>query len=231
MDPSAYIANNYLLDGLEQEQQSWLLSCFSKKAFKAGEQVFRENDAGDELFFVESGRVVVRRWITEGSVDKILLTAEQGDVFGEMAFVDHGLRTASALAEVDSVIRCLSRNTFNSFCGKYPKAGVKALDNLLCILALRLRNTTDAYVDAVQYNIQVSGTEPLGFQHLITSSMIVEMHLTSGACLVGTVITVEKSEAGFQIIIRKMDGGLIMVPYHAITSISFDADKKDARMT
>lgn len=229
MDPSAYSANNYLLNGLEQEQKSWLLSCFTKRALKPGEQVFGERDPGDELFFVESGRVIVRRWITEGAVDKILLTAETGDVFGEMAFVDYGLRTASAHAEVDSVVRCLSRSTFNSFCEKYPVAGARALDNLLRILALRLRNTTDAYVDAVQYNVQVSGTESLGFQHLITSSMSVEMALITGATLLGTVITVEQSEAGFQVIIRKADGGLVMVPYHAIACISFDADRVTQR--
>ncbi|WP_028316451.1 cyclic nucleotide-binding domain-containing protein [Desulfatibacillum aliphaticivorans] len=222
----ADMASNYLLDGLGQDQKSWLLSCFTKKSFKAGEQVFRENDKGDELFFVESGRVIVKRWITEGNVDKILLTAERGDVFGEMAFVDYGLRTATAYAEVDSMIRCLSRNTFNSFCEKYPNAGAKALDNLLRILTLRLRATTESYVDAVQYNVQVSGTESLGFQHLITSSMTVEVLLTSGASIYGTVVTVEKSEAGFQIILRQPKGGLIMTPYHAIACIYFDADKK-----
>ena len=229
MDPSAYVANNYLMGGLEQDQKSWLLSCFTKKTYKAGELIFQEHDKGDELFFVESGRVVVKRWITEGAVDKILLTAEKGDIFGEMAFVDYGNRTATAWAEVDSAIRCLSRKTFNSFCEKYPKAGAKALDNLLRILALRLRNTTNAYVDAVQYNIQVSGTESLGFQHLVTSSMAVEMLLLSGISLFGTVITVEKSEAGFQVILRQSNGGLIMVPYHAIASISFDADKNTQR--
>lgn len=229
MDPSAYIANNYLMNGLEHDQKSWLLSCFTKRTLKAGERVFSEHDAGDELYFVESGRVIVRRWITEGAVDKILLTAERGDVFGEMAFVDYGVRTASAQAEIASVVRCLSRNTFNSFCEKYPRAGAKALDNLLRILALRLRNTTDAYVDAVQYNVQVSGTESLGFQHLITSSMMVEMSLISGTAMLGTVITVENTEAGHQVIIRKADGGLVMVPYHAIVSISFDVDRKTQR--
>ncbi|ACL05298.1 hypothetical protein Dalk_3610 [Desulfatibacillum aliphaticivorans] len=44
----ADMASNYLLDGLGQDQKSWLLSCFTKKSFKAGEQVFRENDKGDE---------------------------------------------------------------------------------------------------------------------------------------------------------------------------------------
>ncbi len=224
MDPSAYVVTNYLLDGLEKDQQSWLLSCFTKKELQAGEQVFGENDAGDELFIVDSGRVVVKRWITEGSIDKILLTAEPGDIFGEMAFVDADLRTASALAEVDSVIRCLSRNSFDAFCKEYPQAGAKALDNLLRIVAQRLRGTTNAYVDAVQYNIQVSGTESLGFHHLITSTMAVDIMLMSGGNLSGTILTVERSEAGYQVIIRKKDGGLVMVPYHAIASISFDAD-------
>lgn len=224
MDASNYVANNYILEGLEKDEESRLLSCFTRIKFKAGDFVFRENEEGNQLFLVETGLVVVRRWITEGNIEKILLTAEQGGIFGEMSFMDSGLRTASAFVERDSVVQALSRSEFDLFCEKYPLAGTKVLNNLLRIIVERLRGTTDAYIDAVQYNVQVSGSEQMGFHHLIASSMAVEITLTNGKSVTGTIIQVDKSEAGHQLIIRKTGEGLVMIPYHSIVTITFDAD-------
>jgi len=87
-----------------------------------------------------------------------------------------------------------------------------------------LRGTTNVYIDAVQYNVQVTGSEQMGFHHLIASSMAVEITLTNGKSVSGAIIQVDKSEAGHQVIIRKTGGGMVMIPYHAIVTITFDAD-------
>ncbi len=224
MDASSYVAPGYLTRGLEKDEQAWLLSCFTKKKFESGDYVFREHEEGEQLFLVETGLVVVKRWITEGDIEKVLISAEEGDVFGEMSFMDSGQRTASAFVEQDSVIRVLSRSNFDSFCEQYPLAGAKVLDNLLGIIVGRLRGTTNAYIDAVQYNVQVTGSEAMGFQHLITSNMSVEITLMSDKIISGAIVQVESSQAGHHVIVRQTKGGLAMVPYHAIATITFDAD-------
>jgi CRP-like cAMP-binding protein len=57
---------------------------------------FRENDAAESLFVLESGRVaILKQWNGE---DHLLAHMGPGDCFGEMALMDFAPRSASALA-------------------------------------------------------------------------------------------------------------------------------------
>lgn len=72
-------------------------SCLTRRGvpvqhFDAGEKVFLEEDAGDCMYVVQSGMVDV---ITFGSA---LESVGPGGMFGEMALIDGGPRSAAALA-------------------------------------------------------------------------------------------------------------------------------------
>ena len=65
----------------------------------AGAHFFREGEAANAMFVLESGRVaVVKRW--EG-VDRHLRDLSAGDCFGEMALIDMSPRSASVIALED----------------------------------------------------------------------------------------------------------------------------------
>jgi CRP/FNR family cyclic AMP-dependent transcriptional regulator len=65
----------------------------------AGSSFFREDDAADSMFVLESGRVAVsKRWKDK---DFILRHLGPGDCFGEMALMDLQPRSASVRAEED----------------------------------------------------------------------------------------------------------------------------------
>jgi zinc transporter ZupT len=63
--------------------------------FEAGATIFREGDAGDRMFFIENGEIVVRR---DG---KELARLGAGDVLGEIAVVTGSPRTAEAEATAE----------------------------------------------------------------------------------------------------------------------------------
>ncbi|MCK5550546.1 MAG: cyclic nucleotide-binding domain-containing protein, partial [Hyphomicrobiaceae bacterium] len=72
-------------------------SCLTRRGvpiqkFDAGEKIFLEDDSGGCMYVVQSGKVDV---ITFGSV---LETVGPGGMFGEMALIDDGPRSAAALA-------------------------------------------------------------------------------------------------------------------------------------
>jgi signal transduction histidine kinase len=69
----------------------------------AGSNVFEEGDAGDGLFLVERGRIVLTTKIDQGR-GRIINRVEAGDYFGEMALLDDGSRSATATAEMDSIV-------------------------------------------------------------------------------------------------------------------------------
>ena len=159
-----------------------------------------------------------------GGVEKTLLTAERGGVFGEISFMDRRGRSASALVEEDAVVNVLSRSNFEEFTREYPDAGLKVLDSLLCIVVVRLRVTNEAYREALQQGLHVIGGDLLNFQHLITQSVRIRMELLSGKTVIGMIIQVIQSNAGHEVVVRDGDCNLIMIPYHAITSIGFDLE-------
>ena len=67
---------------------------------RKGEVLFRAGDAGDELFLIFSGSVVVSKPVT-GRVEQVLNRLGQGEVFGEMSvFGDEQKRSATIQAEI-----------------------------------------------------------------------------------------------------------------------------------
>ena len=75
---------------------------------------FREDDPGDAMFVLETGRVeVLKSWQGE---DHLLQTLTVGDCFGEMAVMDHCPRSASVRAMSDaSAIRISSADLYQVY--------------------------------------------------------------------------------------------------------------------
>jgi CRP/FNR family transcriptional regulator, cyclic AMP receptor protein len=68
------------------------------RSFKAGDVIFREGDPATELLVVKSGTVEIR-------LGKHLLgTLGERSIFGEMALIDKGPRSATAAALTDATL-------------------------------------------------------------------------------------------------------------------------------
>jgi EAL domain-containing protein (putative c-di-GMP-specific phosphodiesterase class I) len=67
-----------------------------RKVFYPGGVIFREGEAADSAYIIESGRVEISA-LVDGE-QKALATLGPGELFGEMALVDAGVRTATATA-------------------------------------------------------------------------------------------------------------------------------------
>ena len=78
--------------------------------FKAGEEIFAEDDAPTTAFLIESGRVVVST-IQHGERRELGELAA-GALLGEMAVIDAAPRSASAHALSDCVLIAIDRNQF-----------------------------------------------------------------------------------------------------------------------
>jgi len=214
-----YIGTGNLFHQLTDEELKHFRKRFKKTLFKAGEYVFRENDMGDTLYIVAKGVVLITRNIMV-DIEKNIFVANEGTVFGEFSFMDAGERSASALVEQDAELLSLKRSDFDNFAEKYPTITTKLFNNLMTILVERLRRTNDAYRDAIRWNLELTGSRKLNFQYLINEDVDISIELNSGRVLEGRVIQLEKSEAGHEIVLLDRDDRLILIPYHAVVSIS-----------
>lgn len=74
------------------------------------EQIFREGDAADSLYFIESGRVSVR--IQKFNSQEEIASMGPGECFGEMAILTNDRRNASVVALTDATILRVEKDAF-----------------------------------------------------------------------------------------------------------------------
>ena len=73
-----------------------------KSFFKQGDIIFKEGDAGDAAYIVETGSIGIFKTVDD--TDLQLATIRVGELFGEMAIIDGSKRMAHAVALEESVI-------------------------------------------------------------------------------------------------------------------------------
>ncbi|MBX3261968.1 MAG: cyclic nucleotide-binding domain-containing protein [Labilithrix sp.] len=69
---------------------------FPRRTFRAGEAIVREGEPGDAAYIIVEGRCEIRKETPTGT--QTLHTIEPGAVFGEMAILTQGPRTATVIA-------------------------------------------------------------------------------------------------------------------------------------
>ncbi len=82
---------------------------FEVVRFDTGEHVVREGEPGDCAYIIESGSLDVIKGL--GAEGRLLRTMGAGEVFGEMAILSPGNRTASVIAREPSVLRRVTSET------------------------------------------------------------------------------------------------------------------------
>jgi SulP family sulfate permease len=137
-----------LLKGLEPEHLAALKACASPRTLAPDEPLFRQGDeAVDEMYLIRRGRVRIELEVGPGS-HRLVAVFAQGDFFGEMGFLDHGRRAASAQALVATELFALSRRRFDEAAARDPDLGRLLFSRISKTLALRLRQA-DAEIRAL----------------------------------------------------------------------------------
>jgi len=147
IDPSI-LAEIAHLQELTEEARTALAARIDLQHFNAGETIFNYGDPGDALYIVRSGEVEI--FLKNDQGEKIVLeTSQAGDIFGEIALLDSGSRTAwvAAIGDVD-VLR-LDREHFEDYVRYYPPAAL----NLLSVAARRLRKSDELIRRTVARNV------------------------------------------------------------------------------
>ena len=137
-----------LLKGLDRDVLATLGTCINEKSFEAGQKIFSQGDTGDELFLIRRGAVRISLSL-DGGKSRHLATFGRGDFFGDMSFLDHGVRSADAVAYAATDLYILSRVRFDAVANDCLQMGKKVFDRLARALAIRLRQT-DAELRALE---------------------------------------------------------------------------------
>jgi uncharacterized membrane protein len=133
---------------LNQLEQAALAEKIDLLSYSAGQMVFNYGDPGHALYIVRSGEVEI--YVKNDQGEKIVLEISQpGDVFGEVALLDGGSRTAWAAAVGDAELLRLDREHFEDYLRQCTPAAL----NLLSVVARRLRKSDEVIRRTVARNV------------------------------------------------------------------------------
>jgi CRP-like cAMP-binding protein len=145
---SATLSLTEMFDNLSSTQLELVDSICEAKEYKKDEVLFEENDTSDELYVI--GRGAVEILVDPGFVGTenadyehvVIAELHQGQVLGEVALVDQGLRSATArISRNGTWLLRITRPRLMLLCDTYPELGYKLMKNLAADLALKMRNT------------------------------------------------------------------------------------------
>jgi len=142
-EQSSFLRRLDLFSELAEDELEVLASHLSRRAFRQGEVIFVRGDAGNTLYFIESGRV--RIVLTSAAGKELVLTIlESGDFFGDLALLDGEPRSADAIAHNYCRLLLLRQEDFYRSLESRPRMAA----SLLHVMARRLRRNADIIEDA-----------------------------------------------------------------------------------
>jgi len=113
------------------------------QTYSKGQLVFNEGDDGRDLYLLTKGSMTVKIHLPERNRHKRIFTYTSGIGFGEMAFLDGSIRSASVWAHEDSEVLCLPFSQFETLRVEHPQIATKLITNLSQELSRRLRRTSN----------------------------------------------------------------------------------------
>jgi CRP-like cAMP-binding protein len=131
------------LSGLEI---NFLASLSKEQKLAGGETIFREGDAGEAMYVVHDGRVMISKFIP-GAGEEALAFLERGDYFGEMALIDNQPRSADAKADAGgAVVLAIPREVVEGILDIRKVSSLRLLKLLCSLVARRLRELDEKIV-------------------------------------------------------------------------------------
>jgi CRP-like cAMP-binding protein len=129
-----------LFKGLGDGELRKVARLFTQKLFRPGERIFGKDDQGHEAYVVMRGQIDI---LQEENTAPIA-TLGQGQVFGELSFLDGGKRSALAIAKQGSILLVMQRPQFLEMTQREPNLGLAVMRNIALELTVRLRRTNAA---------------------------------------------------------------------------------------
>jgi CRP/FNR family transcriptional regulator, cyclic AMP receptor protein len=136
----------HLFTGLPESDLSEIGTIASEELVDAGEIVIEQNSIGSRAYTIAEGsvEVFIRGLGNDPSAidnERVLVILGKGQVFGEMALIDQGYRSASVRAGREGArLYWFDNKEFNDLCRANTHIGFTVMRNLAIDLAFKLRH-------------------------------------------------------------------------------------------
>ncbi|MCW2318312.1 Cyclic nucleotide-binding domain-containing protein [Rhodoblastus acidophilus] len=137
-DLKTFLVSTPFFGGLSDARLDILVSMLVERRFDAGAIVVSEGEAGRSMYVVHAGKLGVSKIGASGRVIRMAALGP-GDFFGEMTLIEMQNRSATVVAESDTVLYELSAQSLYAYYKADVHAYVMVLLNINRELCRRLR--------------------------------------------------------------------------------------------
>jgi SulP family sulfate permease len=109
----------------------------NRATYPAAAVIFRESEVGNEVLIITKG--IASAYLQIPNTNIRLATFAPGTIFGELAILDEGVRSATVVADTELVCRTLTTSNFAALCAKSPSIAIRLLAAIARELSGRLR--------------------------------------------------------------------------------------------
>jgi CRP-like cAMP-binding protein len=135
-----------IFDGLDGEQLELIASISTLSVYNYNDAIFEETSMSDELYVIARGEVdiLINSTFPDSFTNEPtpIVTMRRGEVFGEIALVDRGTRSASARSvQQGTEVVVIPRADLIALCESNPELGYRLMSRLAVDLAKKIRNS------------------------------------------------------------------------------------------
>lgn len=131
-----------LFQNLTSTHLQQVLSIGKDRSLGANEQIFREDEVGNEMFVIVKGQVRISKTVP-GVGEEALAILQPGSYFGEMALIDDTPRSADAIAHTPCDLWVIEKEALEELMFLHKDIGHEILWTFVRVLSVRLRETNE----------------------------------------------------------------------------------------
>jgi CRP-like cAMP-binding protein len=121
-----------------------------RKDFKVGDMIFKESEDGQSLFIIRRGEVKACKTAPDGELFTLTIMKD-GDIFGEMSFLDGRPRSATIVAVSDIETYVIEKSDFETLVDDNPRIIYKMLKNIVFTIHSIVRGMNSRYIEMINY--------------------------------------------------------------------------------
>lgn len=149
IDPKILREMSFFAD-LNDEELNAVSKIVKKKNYKMGEIIFNDNEDGTSLYVIRKGEVKACKAAPDGELMTLTLMKD-GDIFGEMSFLDERPRSATIVAISNTEAYCIDKHDFEKLVDTNPRMVYKVLKNIIFTIHTIVRGMNTRYIEMVNY--------------------------------------------------------------------------------
>ena len=150
MVDSTLLREEQFFDDFSDRELEIIAKIASEKDFELGETIFKESENGSSLYVLRSGEVKAYVSAPDGE-NFTLAIMKDGDIFGQMSFIDGQPRSETIMAISDVKTLVMEKTDFATIIDENPRLVHKILKKIVLNVHSIVRGMNSSYREMINY--------------------------------------------------------------------------------